>query len=286
MNFSDLQLNTNLKETLSALEKQNRMPHALIISGGSEGVRSQLCGHIAAWAVCNSRSGRPCGLCKNCMNAMERSHSDIYYASSGGKTKIYSAEELKRIVRDASIKPNQADRKVYIFEECDKKLPEISQNILLKTLEEPPQDILFILTCENDKVLLETIRSRAATLFLGDEREMNSERSRQARDILNALFSSNELDLLKETYKLSERFSALETLDCIVNLLSEGLSLRCGYESGNNPETAQLLCGKLTKAQFLELIEVTRSAQQKINQHLGMELVSTWLCAKYRAGIN
>ncbi len=282
MNYSDLQLNTDLKDSLNALERGNRMPHAFIISGGSESERKTLAEHLSAWAVCGSDKNRPCGSCKNCQNAFERAHSDIYYAKSSGKTKIYKADELKWIVADASIKPNQADRKVYVFEECDKRLPEISQNILLKTIEEPPQDILFILTCENSKTMLETIRSRATTLNLGYEKEQNEEYVELAEEILRGILSSSELELLKATYKLSDRFSAIQTLDTVVDILGDGLSMQSGFEPSDNTAVAELLCGKLTKSQFLALIEITISAKQKINQNVSLELLSTWLCSQYR----
>lgn len=282
MNFMDLQLNTDVKNSLNALEGENRMPHAFIISGGSESERKALAEHLSAWAVCDAAGDKPCGVCKNCINAFERAHSDIYYAKSSGKTKIYKADELKWIVSDASIKPNQADRKVYVFEECDKRLPEISQNILLKTIEEPPQDILFILTCENSKTMLETIRSRASTLNLGYEKEHNGEYDELAEEILRGVLSSSELELLKAAYKLSDRFMALQTLECVVDMLGDGLRMQSGCELSDNSSIAELLCRKLTKSQFLSLIEITLSARQKINQNVSLELLSTWLCSKYR----
>lgn len=285
MNFLDLQLNKSLKSSLDALDKMNRMPHAFIISGGSETSRAELCDHMAAWAVCDSDSDRPCGICKNCKNAFSRTHSDIYYAKGSGKTKIYNAAELRTIIGDASIKPNQADRKVYVFEGCDKKLPEISQNILLKTLEEPPQDILFILTCENSKTLLETIRSRAATLNLGDGREVNKSADELAEEILRGMLASSEIELLRAIYRLSDRFTALEALDRVTDILSDGMCLQAGYERENTSDIAEQLCRKLTKSQFLELIEITRSAQEKINQNVYPELVSVWLCSQYRKTI-
>ena len=282
MNYMDLQLNTSLINSLNALDKNNRMPHAFIISGGSEKSRKELCDHMAAWAVCGAEGERPCGVCKNCKNAFDRAHSDVYYAKGSGKTQIYNAEELRGIVHDASIKPNQADRKVFVFEECDKKLSEISQNILLKTLEEPPQDILFILTCENSKTLLETIRSRAVTLNLGDEKEMTEEATRLAEEILSSMLISSEIELLRAAHKLSDRFTALEALDAAVQILGDGLCLQSGFEPDKSLDTAETLCRKLTKTQFLQLIEITRSAQLKINQNVSLELVSTWLCAQYR----
>ena len=283
MNFSGLQLNDSLKNSLNALDKENRMPHAFIISGGTETGRRELCDLMAARAVCGSEGDRPCGECKNCKNAFERIHSDVYFATGKGKTQIYKIEELKDIVRDASVKPNQADRKVYVFEECDKRLPQIpNQGALLKILEEPPQDIMFILTCENSSTLLETIRSRAVMLNLGDGREVSGTASELSREILSAMLMPFEIELLRAVYKLSDRFTALETLECIESELADGLCMQTGYESGRTDDIAEQLCAKLTKAQFLELIETTRSAVQKVNQNVPLDVLSTWLCSRYR----
>ena len=283
MDFSGLNLNKSIKNSLNALDNQNRMPHAFILSGDSEKSRSQLCDHLAAWAVCTSPGDKPCGKCKNCKNAIEHVHSDIYYAKGSGKTMIYKVDELKSIVHDASIKPNQADRKVYVFEECDKRLPQIpNQGILLKTIEEPPQDILFILTCDNSKTLLETIRSRAVTLNLGEEKELSESSSELACEIINGMLMSSEIELLRATYKLSDRFESLEVLESIERMLADGLCSQTGYESDGNNRITERMCSKLTKAQFLELIEITRCAQQRLKQNVPLELISVWLCAKYR----
>ena len=286
MNFPGLKLNNSVKNSLDALDKQNRMPHAFIISGGSGESRRALCDMLAAWAVCSSAGNKPCGECKDCKNAFSRAHSDIRYAEGSGKTMIYKADELKNIVHDASIKPNQADRKVYVFEECDKRLPQIpNQGILLKTIEEPPQDILFILTCDNSKTLLDTIRSRAVTLNIGEEKELSEGSVELAEEITKSMLMPSEIDLLRATYKLSERFASLDALDCIAQTLADGLRYQAGCESGGQSQTAERLCAKLTKAQFLKLIEITRSAQRRINQNVSLELVSTWLCSQYRKAI-
>ena len=282
MNFSGFNGSENLKNSLNALENGGRLPHAIIISGSTAEEREALTRLLSKWEVCSSDGERPCGVCKNCVNAEEKAHSDIYYAVGSGKTEIYSAEELKRIVADASIKPNQADRKVYIFEDCDRRLPAISQNILLKTLEEPPQDILFILTCKNSKLLLETIRSRATTLQLKDDLSVSSDALKIAEEMMSGIVSPSEINLLRATFKLNERFLALSALDAAALLLRDGMALYMGGTPELSSEAAEKLCRKLTKAHFLELIEVTGEAREKINQNIPLKLVSTWLCAQYR----
>lgn len=284
MNFPELEGNENLKNSLDELEHSNRMPHAVIISGGSESQRALLAKHLSKWAVC-SESERPCGKCKNCLNAESKAHSDIYYAEGSGKTNIYNKDELTKIVNDAYIKPNEADRKVYVFEECDRRLPVISQNAFLKTLEEPPQDVLFIMTCENSRALLETIRSRAVEFTLESDDSVSEEALALAKGIAQGIISPSEMKLLRATYLLNDRQLALDALDAVILLLRDGLAVYVGSQAELDVETADALCRKLTRAKFLKLIELTQDAQSKIYANVSLKLISVWLCAEYRRNV-
>ena len=237
------------------------------------------------WAVCEAESDKPCGVCKGCRLAAAKSHSDIHYAKGEGKTDIYNKDEMSFIVRDAYIKPYIANRKVYILSECGRKLPVISQNIFLKTLEEPPQDVLFIMTCDNAKSLLETIRSRASVFTLESKLEYNGEYLELAKKIAAGIVGRSEMELLKATYELDEREKSLKTLDLLMLLLRDGLAVSLDGEAELDPETARMLCKRLTKQNYLELIDITRDARLKITQNVGLKLVSTRLCAEYRRAL-
>ena len=281
MNFRNFEGNESLKESLSALENQNRMPHAIIINGGTAESRNALAIHLATWAVC-SEQNKPCFECKDCVNAQSRAHSDIYFAKGEGKTNIYSKDELKKIIKDSYIKPNQAKKKVYIFEECDRRFSVISQNAFLKTLEEPPQDVLFIMTCENSNTMLSTILSRATVFSLENDVKINEEALILAKEIATGIVKSGEMDLLKATYQIKTRDTAFEVLSLVVLLLRDGLAVSVGSEAVTDEETASTLCKKLTKSQYLKLIEITQDAIKKVSQNVSIKLISTWLCGEYR----
>lgn len=281
MNFLNFKENDRLKSALNDLEAQNRMPHAIIINGGDTKSRDALASHLAAWAVCSGEN-KPCGQCKNCINAKAKAHSDIYYAKGEGKTNSFSKDEMKRIIKDTSIKPNQADRKVYIISECDRRFSVISQNVFLKTLEEPPQDVIFILTCENSKALLSTIRSRATVFSLENTVSNNEEALELSKEITTGIVSSSEIGLLKALYKLKDRDNAIEVLSCVILLLRDGLCCSAGAQAVTDKDIAFVLCKKLTKAQYLKLIEITANAQEKVMQNVSLKLICTWLCSEYR----
>lgn len=280
MIFPEIKGNEKIKESLAKL--QSRMPHAIIIDGGSAQLRETLADHLAMWAVCESDEEKPCGVCKGCKLAKAKSHSDIYYAKGEGKTEIYNKDIMSFIIKDAYIKPYISEKKVYILSECDRKFPVISQNIFLKTLEEPPLDVLFIMTCESAKSLLETIRSRAFSFTLESEISYDEEELDLAKEIVTGITARSEMELLKATYKLDSRNKSLNVLELIIMLLRDGLAVYLGGEAELDEDTARTLCKKLTKKNYIELIEITKDAKTKITQNVGLKLVSTDLCAKYR----
>ena len=79
MNFLDFNINSLLKEELELLEKQNKLPHAVIINGGNEEERLNTAVFLSMWATCSERSDLPCGKCKSCINARAKNHEDIYH---------------------------------------------------------------------------------------------------------------------------------------------------------------------------------------------------------------
>ena len=281
MNFQNFDGNDALKSSLNAIENQNRMPHAVIINGGNSESRSKLALHLAMWAVCTGKE-KPCFSCKNCINAESKNHSDIYYAKGEGKTNSYNKDELVKIIKDSYIKPNQADKKVYILEECDRRFPVISQNVFLKTLEEPPQAVLFIMTCENSNTLLETILSRATVFSLETERKVNQEILELAKEIALSISNTQEYQLLKSLNKLSKREQFIEAMDAVVLLLRDGLAVSVNGEAVTDSDTAYKLCKRLTKSQYLKLIEISYDAVKKVSQNVSLKLISTWLCGEYR----
>ncbi len=285
MIFPELNGNENLKNQLRRLEENNRMPHAVIIDGGSEQLRLLLAEHLAQWAVCESDGEKPCGECRSCTLSKAKSHGDIHYAKGEGKTEIYNKDEMSFIVKDAYIKPYISGRKVYILSECDRKLPVISQNIFLKTLEEPPQDVLFIMTCKTAKSLLETIRSRAVVFTLESELSYDEEYLDLAKELASGITARSEMELLKASNKLDERAKALTVLDLLILLLRDGLSVYVGGEAQLDSQTAETLCKKLTKKNYLELIDIVKDSQLKITQNVGLKLVNTDLCAKCRRAL-
>ncbi len=282
MNFHSFPWGETLKNQLEAMEKSHRMPHALIITGGSESTRVAFSEFLCKWCVCTSDSERPCGECSACHKAESKNHIDIYYAKGSGKTDVISVEEIRNITRDTAIMPHEAHKKVYVLLNADKRMGNESMNAFLKTLEEPMQDILFILTAENIKAVPQTILSRCTSLTLEASKDVSEEAKEIAREILLGITDPSELTLLKATSLLSTRQKALEVLPVVREVLCDALSVSVGAQALFDKELATALRQRLTKNKIIRLIDVTSDAINKTNRNVSLVLLSTWLCGEYR----
>ncbi len=281
MNFSGFDFDENIKNTLKTLDEQNKMPHAIIIESKDKAKSLELAKFLSMYAVCKSES-RPCISCAQCHKALTQAHPDINYAYPEKKSKTYSIEQMRNIAKDAIIIPNEAEAKVYIFEEADNRLSPVVQNAFLKLLEEPPQNIYFIMLCENARKLLITILSRCTVFRLKTKDSFEEKAIENAKKIAQGIISTREYDLLVATNLLSEKETADETLAVLKLILRDGLAMLSGANAVFDNELGKKLSTRFTKAMLIEMIETTESAKIKLTQNININLLTTWLCGEYR----
>lgn len=99
---------------------------------------------------------------ENYVKVMANSHPDVKTYPQKDKLLVADSEE---IVMESYIKPIFSDKKIFIIRNIDNSM-ESAQNKLLKVLEEPPQNVYFIITCFNPNLLLPTIKSRCNKIEL------------------------------------------------------------------------------------------------------------------------
>ena len=162
MNFEGFYGNERAKEYLSSAFARHSFPHALLIAGEAGIGKRTLADIIAKALVCESENA-PCGKCEACRKATNRIHPDIIRISNADKP--IPVDDVRALKLDALLRPNDADRKVYIIDHAE-AMSHLSQDALLKILEEPPHFTTFILLCYNLSDLLSTIVSRAAHITL------------------------------------------------------------------------------------------------------------------------
>lgn len=150
------------KKFLTRSIASNRLAHAYLFRG-PEGVGKQLLARAFAAAVnCDAANGlAACGVCSSCIKFRAGSHPDFLLVSpEKGAIKI---EQIRNLTKALSFAPYEAKTRVVLIEDVHTMRQEAA-NSLLKTLEEPPENNILILTADSAGDVLQTIVSRCQTI--------------------------------------------------------------------------------------------------------------------------
>jgi len=155
--FSDVVGQEHIVTTLKNEIKNNKIAHAYLFTG-TRGTGKTTCARILAKAVnCeNPVGGDPCGVCGMCKEIDDGSLVDIIEIDGASHNRVEHAQD---ILSEVIYTPVKAKRKVYIIDEVH-MLTTSAFNALLKTLEEPPEHVMFILATTEPNKVLQTISSR------------------------------------------------------------------------------------------------------------------------------
>jgi len=152
-------------EYIDAAVSEERLAHSVIFAGPKGVGRSNLALYLAKAVNCLSGGKRPCGSCRSCDKIERGIHPDVKTVTRDEKSGEIKIGEIRKIGREIVLKPYEGRYKVFIIEEADYMNQEAS-NAFLKTLEEPPQKSLIILTAESALKLLSTVASRCQIVRL------------------------------------------------------------------------------------------------------------------------
>jgi DNA polymerase III subunit delta' len=136
-------------EILSSMLETGKIPQALLLRGPKVANKEK-----AAYEFARS-------LLKTTKSATN--HPDIHLFFPEGKIGLHPIESVRKISHDAALSPFEGEWKVFIIHDAEKMLP-TSANALLKTLEEPPANTLFLLIAQHSEKILPTILSRCQLL--------------------------------------------------------------------------------------------------------------------------
>lgn len=155
--LDEVAVSQSLKKIVSA----KNIPHAFLFAGPKGTGKTSAARILAKVLNCeNIKSGKPCERCRQCTSIKNGSNLDVVEMDAASHRGIDDV----RILRDAvKLVPVAAKKKVYIIDEVHMLTAEAS-NALLKTLEEPPEHVVFILATTNPEKLIETIRSRTTLI--------------------------------------------------------------------------------------------------------------------------
>ncbi len=155
------QANRWMKHTLTS----GQIPHATLFHG-AEGLGKRCAATLFATAIfCKKGGTTPCGVCSACVKMQHGSHPDFTVVETSGKSHSYAVETVRNLRTDCAVMPNEADVRIFLIAEVE-RMTEAAYNAFLKTLEEPPAHVLFLLTATSIDHLPATILSRVVPVGL------------------------------------------------------------------------------------------------------------------------
>jgi DNA polymerase III subunit gamma/tau len=155
--FKDLIGQESISQTLSLGLKSDKLSHAYLFSGLRGSGKTSTARIFAKALVCEKAPvDEPCGICAGCLSAEEGRHMDIVEMDAASNRGI---DDIRQLIESTKYKPSVAKHKIYIIDEVH-MLSTPAFNALLKTLEEPPSYVNFILATTDPVKLPATILSR------------------------------------------------------------------------------------------------------------------------------
>ena len=142
-------------KTLQNVIKTNKLSHAYLFCGPRGTGKTSIAKLFAKALNCTGES-RPCGECPNCKAFLEGNYPDIIELDAASNNKV---DDIRAIIEGSSYRPMMGKYRVYILDEVHMLSPSAS-NALLKTLEEPPEHVIFILATTDQQKIIPTILSR------------------------------------------------------------------------------------------------------------------------------
>lgn len=140
---------------------RDELSHAYLFEGAKGIGRYTAAMHLIMYAFCKSGQKRPCGACAACRKALNGNHEHIYSLQPDGNSiKDEQAEEMQRFL----LKKSYDEERTFIIIDGAGSMTPRAQNRILKTLEEPPGKVTFILLAENVQSLAITILSRCVLI--------------------------------------------------------------------------------------------------------------------------
>ena len=155
--FEELIGQDSIAQVLTGALSSKRLSHAYLFSGLRGSGKTSTARIFAKALVCDhAPTAKPCEICENCKAANENRHIDIIEMDAASSRKI---DDIRDLIEQTKYKPSMAKYKIFIIDEVH-MLTREAFNALLKTLEEPPEYIKFILATTDPMKLPATILSR------------------------------------------------------------------------------------------------------------------------------
>ena len=142
---------------------QHTFAHAYLLCGPRGTGKKSVARLCAMAAMCRGTGERPCGVCGPCRRVLSDTHPDLHTIVPEKGKQLIGVNVLRDVLEQVATRAFEDTVKVMLFPEAERMTP-ASQNCLLKTLEEPPQDTVFFLVTDQPGAMLPTIVSRCRVI--------------------------------------------------------------------------------------------------------------------------
>ncbi len=304
MRFDGFYGNERLKSRLAATDG-SRLPQFIVIAGPSGSGKKTLATRLAAAMQCSAGS-KPCGVCPACRKVFAGIHPDVITVTDS-KHKYYPVDLIRETCAEVYLRPNEGNRKIYIFPQAFDPVRHEAQNALLKITEEPPQYGTFLILTENADRMLATVRSRATVLTLSPldrptlEAQLRKAAPDQSAEAIDAAVSASggwlgqALSLLEsgtgldeKTTQFAKAFAARDALALLqvttsmekyrrdqlqpilqqwLELLSQALAARAGSAAAS--DDARAIARSRTGQDILHAIETLQNSLNYTSLNVG-----------------
>lgn len=289
MNFSKIVLNEDLKNQIENVFCSKKIPHALIIEGAGEADRIKLADFLAKSIMCTGEK-KPCGQCGQCKKIDDMSHPDYIVFEGKTKSMSVSIDDIRKLRNDAYIVANEGSRKIYLIKNAH-KMNEYAQNALLKCLEEPPDNVMIMLECEESAQLLETVRSRCVSFRAGQGvqveklSEKDEEASRLGLEIALALVQPSEANLMMLLGKFeNDKSLMLLCIEKIICFFSDAVVyLQTGFLRENSSSKKIIsLADSIPPERLMNMISALGEISNDVEMNANYSLILSRICYMLR----
>ncbi|HFC7318974.1 TPA: DNA polymerase III subunit gamma/tau [Neisseria meningitidis] len=239
--FADLVGQEHVVKALQNALDEGRLHHAYLLTG-TRGVGKTTIARILAKSLnCeNAQHGEPCGVCQSCTQIDAGRYVDLLEIDAASNTGI---DNIREVLENAQYAPTASKYKVYIIDEVH-MLSKSAFNAMLKTLEEPPEHVKFILATTDPHKVPVTVLSRCLQFVL---RNMTAQ---QVADHLAHVLDSEKIAYEPAALQLLGRAAAGSMRDAL-SLLDQAIALGSGKVAEND---VRQMIGAVDKQYLYELL--------------------------------
>lgn len=146
----------HIVQTLKHAVEKEKIAHAYLFCGPRGTGKTSIAKIFAKMINCTAEDKKPCSVCDNCLSVQEGNHPDIIEIDAASNNGV---EEVRSLIEKVKYAPLKGKYKIYIIDEVH-MMSTGAFNALLKTIEEPPEHVIFILATTEAHKVLPTIISR------------------------------------------------------------------------------------------------------------------------------